>query len=211
SHGYFFKQPDGSLKLVRDAFGAGLAETPWPDQLRKDFVRWRSNPKFYQGQDLARWLDGMTYEQLLVKEIGLDPAVARYADPILAGAAGGLGSDVISAQCAAQIGLPSTGNGLPATRWDTHRLAETLKFGSSFPGGNDGIMRHVLKKLVPDAIAGEGFAGVLNGRIRFEALDRKTNPTRIRLGATAIRVTNLADGSVEVIYFQDGRLHRTRA
>jgi spermidine dehydrogenase len=70
-------------------------------------------------------------------------------------------------------------------------------------------MRHVLKKLVPDAIDGSGFAGVLNGRVRFAALDRKSNPTRIRLGATAIRVSNLPNGGVEVIYHHDGRLHRT--
>src|SRR6185503_5207091 len=97
-------------------------------------------------------------------------AVARYADPVLAGAAGGLGGDVISAQCAAQIGLPGTGNGGgPGRRPPSHRLAETLEYGSSFPGGNDGIMRHVVKKLIPAAITGTGFAGILNGPIRFEA------------------------------------------
>ena len=206
SHGFFFKEADGSLRLVRDAFGAGLSETPWSEALRRDFLRWRSSPKMYEGADLPRWLDGMTYEQLLVRELKLDPAVARYADPILAGAAGGLGGDVISAMCAAQIGLPGTANG---TRAASHKLAETLPFTSSFPGGNDGIMRHVLKKLVPDAIEGNGFAGVLNGRVRFTALDRKSNPTRIRLGATAIRVSNLPNGGVEVIYAHDGRLHRT--
>jgi spermidine dehydrogenase len=206
SHGFFFKEPDGSLRLVRDAFGAGLSETPWSEALRRDFLRWRSSPKVYEGADLPRWLDGMTYQQLLVRELKLDPAVARYADPILAGAAGGLGGDVISAMCAAQIGLPGTANG---TRAASHKLAETLPFTSSFPGGNDGIMRHVLKKLVPDAIEGDGFAGVLNGRVRFTALDRKSNPTRIRLGATAIRVSNLPNGGVEVIYAHDGRLQRT--
>jgi spermidine dehydrogenase len=211
SHGYFFKEAGGSLRLVRDAFGAGLQETPWSEKLRRDFVRWRSSPKVYEGADLARWLDGMTYEQLLVREMGLDPAVARYADPILSGAAGGLGSDVISAQCAAQIGLPGTANGATGGRWPSHKLADSLQFGSSFPGGNDGIMRHVLKKLVPDSIAGEGFAGVLNGRVRFGSLDHKNNRTRIRLGATAIRVSNLPNGSVEVVYFQGGRLHRTVA
>jgi len=210
SHGFFFKEPNGSLRLVRDAFGAGFDETPWPEKLRTDFRRWRSNPRVYEGDDLPRWLDGMTYEELLVKHVGLDPAVARYADPILAGAAGGLGSDVISAMCAAQIGLPSTGNGRGGGR-PSHKLADTLPFGSSFPGGNDGIMRHALKKLVPDAIAGEGFAGVLNGRIRFDALDRQTNPTRVRLGATVVRVTNVPNGSVEVIYARDGRLYKTTA
>jgi len=209
SHGYFFREPDDSLRLVRDAFGAGFQDTPWSPGLREDFRRWRSSPKVYDGADLPRWLDGMTYEDLLVKQMGLDPAIARYADPILAGAAGGLGSDVVSAYCAAQIGLPGTGNGRVSA--PSYKLADTLPFGSSFPGGNDGIMRHALKKLVPDAIDGQGFAGVMNGRVRFDALDRRTNPTRIRLGATVVRVANMPNGSVEVVYVKDGRLHRTTA
>jgi spermidine dehydrogenase len=209
SHGFFFKDPNGSLRLVRDAFGGGFDDTPWSAKLRADFRRWRENPKVYDGTDLPRWLDSMTYEELLVKHLGLDVAVARYADPILAGAAGGLGSDVISAQCAAQIGLPGTANG--GAGRGSHKLAEMLPLASSFPGGNDGIMRHVLKKLVPDAVAGDGFAGILNGRVRFDALDRRTNPTRIRLGATVVRVTNLPNNSVEVVYHKDGRLHKTTA
>lgn len=210
SHGYFFKQADGSLRLVRDAFGSGLAQTPWPEALRRDFLRWRSDPRIHDAQGLSRWLDGMTYEQLLVKELGLDPAVARYADPILAGASGGLGSDVISAFCAAQLGMPGTGNG-SGGRNPSRKLADILDAVSSFPGGNDGIMRHVLKRLVPEAIDAIGFAGILNGRLRIEALDRKTNPTRIRLAATVVRVTNQSDGSVEVIYLKDGQLYRTIA
>ena len=208
SHGFFFKEPDGTLRLVRDAFGSGFDDAPWSEKLKADFRRWRSNPRVYEGSDLPRWLDGMTYEELLVKHVGLDPAVARYADPILAGAAGGLGSDVISAMCAAQIGLPSTGNGQSGRR-PSHKLADTLPFGSSFPGGNDGIMRHALKKLVPEAIAGDGFAGIMNAPVRFEALDRQTNATRVRLGATVVRVTNLPNGSVEVVYSMNGRLQKT--
>ncbi len=211
SHGFFFKEADGSLRLVRDPFGGGFEQTPWSQPLRNDFRKWRSDPKIYDGPDLARWLDGMTYEQLIVNKLGLDPAVARYADPILAGAAGGLGADVISAQCAGQIGLPGTGNGGGGgLHLNTHKLADALKFGSSFPGGNDGIMRHALKKLVPAAIGGEGFVGILNGPVRFEALDRPDNRTRIRLGATVIQATNLPDGTVEVLYVTDGdRIHRT--
>ena len=208
THGFYFKQPDGSLKLVKDAFGAGLKDTPWPESLRNDFLRWRSNPKVYDGKEMAQWFDSMTYEQLIVRELKLDPAVARYADPILAGAAGGLGSDVISAMCAAQIGLPGTGNG--AGRGG-NKLSDTLSGVSSFPGGNDGIMRHVLKKLVPAAIDGEGFAGILNGKVRFGELDREGNPTRIRLASTGIRVANRPDGTVDVIYSKGGKLYRARA
>jgi spermidine dehydrogenase len=208
SHGFFFAEPNGTLRMVRDAFGAGFGEAPWSDKLKADLRRWRSNPKVYEGTDLARWLDGMSYEDLLVKQLGLDPAVARYADPILAGAAGGLGSDVISAQCAAQIGLPGTGNGRGGGP-EAYKLSRVMPFISSFPGGNDGIMRHALKKVVPSAIAGDGFVGVMNGRVNFEALDTRANPTRLRLGATVVRVTNLPNGSVEVVYAKDGKLHRT--
>jgi spermidine dehydrogenase len=207
SHGFFFAETDGLLRLVRDAFGAGIKDTPWSEKLRNDFLRWRSDPKVHDGDDLDRWLDSMTYEALIVKELKLDPAVARYADPILAGAAGGLGSDVISAQCAAQIGLPGTGNGENRTR----KLADVLPFVSAFPGGNDGIMRHVLKKLSPKAIEGDGFAGILNGSIRFEDLDREGNPTRLRLSATAIRIANQTDGTVAVTYACGGKLYRAVA
>ena len=207
SHGFYFKQPDGNLRLVKDAFGAGLKDTPWSESLRADFLRWRSNPKVYTGNQLPQWLDSMTYEQLLVRELKLDPEVARYADPILAGAAGGLGSDVISAMCAAQIGLPGTGNGAGQRGY---KLADTMASVSSFPGGNDGIMRHVLKKLVPASIDGEGFGGILNGKVRFGELDREGHATRVRLASTAIRVANRPDGSVDVIYNKGGKLLRAR-
>lgn len=207
NHGFFFKENDGSLRMVRDYFRSGLAETPWSEKVRADFLKWRSNPKVYDGPELARWLDSMTYEQLITKELGLDPAIARYADPILAAAAGGLGSDVISAQCAAQVSLPGTLNG----RTSSHSLSEQLANAASFPGGNDGIMRHVLKKLIPGVITGEGFAGIMNGHIQFAEMDKPGNPTRIRLGATAIRVTNLPNGNVEVVYSVGGKLHKTTA
>ncbi len=56
-----------------------------------------------------------------------------------------------------------------------------------------------------------GTANGAGGRVRFGSLDHKNNRTRIRLGATAIRVSNLPNGSVEVVYAQNGRLHRTVA
>jgi spermidine dehydrogenase len=209
SNGFFFKQPDGSLRLVRDLFGVGFKDTPWSQTLRQDFKRWRESPQFYKGKDLPRWLDSMTYEQLLVRELGLDVAVARYADPIIASGAGGLGSDVISAHLAHKLGLPGTANGVDEGD-NIHKLAAEPDI-ASFPGGNDGIQRHVLKKLVPAAIAGGGFTGILNGAIHLEALDRADNPTRIRLNSMAIHATNLPNGGVELVYFRDGTLHRVTA
>jgi spermidine dehydrogenase len=56
---------------------------------------------------------------------------------------------------------------------------------------------------------------VHNGRVDFAALDRKGQSTRIRLGATVVRVehaTSTGDGEhVVVAYEQGGKLYRTKA
>ena len=68
-----------------------------------------------------------------------------------------------------------------------------------------------MRALIPDSIPAElSFAGVLNTPVDFAALDRPDSPTRIRLGATVIRVEHAA-GGVAVIYEKGGKLYRTRA
>jgi spermidine dehydrogenase len=47
--------------------------------------------------------------------------------------------------------------------------------------------------------------------VNFAALDRPDSPTRIRLGATVIRVEPAAGGGVAAIYEKGGKLYRTRA
>ena len=39
SHGFFFREPNGSLRLVRDAFGAGFNDTPWSREAARGFRR----------------------------------------------------------------------------------------------------------------------------------------------------------------------------
>jgi spermidine dehydrogenase len=84
-----------------------------------------------------------------------------------------------------------------------------------FPGGNDAIARHIVKRLVPGAITGgRTFDEVMNNRVRFEALDRPGQRVRIRLGSTVVRVSertgSRGGGTVEVVYSKGGRLHLTR-
>ena len=83
---------------------------------------------------------------------------------------------------------------------------------ASFPGGNDGLMRPLLKWLIPEAIAGSAtFADVQNGRLRFEALDRPGAPTRIRLNAMVVDVEQRGNAPAVITYVRDGRLERVRA
>ena len=213
SHGYFLPREDGSLAFARNPFANGLADVPWPEPLKRQFMRWRTwTERPHAGDDYDRWLDSMTYDHYITSVMGLDPAVARYVDPIMASGIG-LGSDVLSAYAAYQIRLP----GFDGYRklLPSRRLADAHEVLSSFPGGNDGIARHYLKWLNPEAIRGGAtFAEILNGRLRFDALDREGAATRLRLGAMVVRVRE--DGRsrgapVEVVYVRDGRIERARA
>jgi spermidine dehydrogenase len=118
----------------------------------------------------------------------------------------GAGPDAVSAFAASQIGMP----GVARVRSRTGALPQ------SFPGGNSTFARHFVKYLVPDGISGApGLEGVHHGRLDTAALDRKNQPTRIRLGATVVRVehakTVSAGDHVIVAYELGGKVYRTKA
>lgn len=209
SHGWFF---DGEHpRWVTNPFAHELEGTPWTNEVKRDLLRWWKEPLApFNGTPDAqrRWMDTMTYDQYLVKERGLHPEVSRFVDPIFA-AAFGPTCDIGSAA----IGFDLFRGVNPQTR----ALATTLEkpFVFSFPGGNDGLLRLILKWLNPDAIDGtNAFADVHNGKMRFEAFDRNGIPCRIRLGATVVRVAYdpaRRDRPAVVTYLKDGRLHSVRA
>src|SRR6185295_11986134 len=151
-----------------------------------------------------RKLDSMTYAQYLENELKLSPEVTKYIAPVV-GLINGSGPDAVSAFAASQIGMP----GVARVRSRTGPLPQ------SFPGGNCTFARHFVKYLVPDGISGAaGLEGVHNGRLDFAALDRKNQATRIRCGATVVRVEHAssADGEhVAVAYELGGKVYRTRA
>jgi spermidine dehydrogenase len=63
-------------------------------------------------------------------------------------------------------------------------------------------------------MSGGGFDEVLNGPVRFDALDRPGAATRIRLGATVIDVRHTGSGDgerVRITYEVGGRLYRLEA
>jgi len=214
AHGYFVPDDTGGLRMVRDPFGSGFAAMPWPDRMKRDFTRMLSlTERPYRGDDWERWLDSMTYERYLVRELGLDPAIPRYLDPVLASGMG-LGCDVLSAYAAFQVRSPGTEPFGGSARYRT--LESIARIITSFPGGNDGIARHLVKALVPQAIAGGASMGeVINGAVRFGALDQPSSATRVRLAATVVRVEPpVATGStapIRVTYLHEGRLAAVEA
>jgi len=204
--GYFFDERTGESGPTwhRNIWRRDLADTPFPPEVRADLLRWRSTSG-ENGDAFRRRLDTMTYAQYLEGELGLRPEVTRYIAPVV-GLINGAAPDAVSAFASAQIGMP----GVARVRSRTGPLPQ------SFPGGNTTYARHFVKYLVPDGITGPAtFEGVNRGAVDHEVLDRSGQPTRIRLGATVIRVEHArsaADGEhVVVAYEKDGRVYRTKA
>jgi len=220
NHGFHFDSP--RPHWVRNPWGHRLEGTPWPEDVRRDLLRWREErvgPWRGDAESLRLYLDSMTYEQWLTGVRKLHPEVARYVDPIFASGIG-LGSDVLSAYSAYTLALPGF-LGLGVDKGQEERVARhTLgdpQRGSSFPGGNDGIQRCIVKWLNPEAIEGSSqFPEVHNGRIRFDMMDRPDTPCRLRAGAMVVRLDQDPDGAgarrpATVTYAKDGRLFSVRA
>ena len=195
--GHFFR--GANKPWVKDVWNTGMRSTPWSDEVRSAFRRLRETETGTEKTDA--WLDSMTLESYYTDVLKVPKDVSAYFDPIMATIVG-LGCDSVSAYWGRVFALP--GFTTPAS------YAANEDPLISFPGGNSAIARYFVKKLIPNAIAGDTFPQILFGNVAFDELDRESNPVRIRLRSTAIRVENDADG-VAVTYSRDGKLRRLRA
>jgi spermidine dehydrogenase len=207
SLGYYFDKPFADRRAwVVDPWSDGLKRAPLSAATRRDWIKWKDAPELKHGDEAAtdRWLDSMSYGELIVREMGLSKDVLRLADPLVATGDYGVSADAVSAYGAKLLGLPGT-----------VREAGPPGEAFSFPGGNAAILRHIVKAMLPDAITGSrSFADVLYAPIDFAALDRPQH-TRIRLNATVVSVrhdgTPQTAGAVDVVYAVDGGLKRIKA
>lgn len=205
-----FGHPEGVW--VRDPWSTRLAGAPIPEQAKKELLGMREadrkpfsthnlQPKQH-GDAASRHLDSITLEQHLMNAYGLSRDTVRtYLSPI-SGGGSGLGADALSAYCeyAADVLLP----------WDYQKGAQM------FPGGNAGVARQIVKQLNPGAISGgSSMADICRGHIEFQSLDVPQNPTRIRLGATALVAQHQGNPekseSVAIVYEKGGKLYRVGA
>ncbi len=207
--GYFMGE-DADTPWVINPRHDGLARLPWSDKFKAELNRaFKDMEDHYTGKDLGRWLDSMSYKDLLENVLGYSPEVTEYFDPIIAISMGGVGADVYSAYSARMLELPGT-----QSRYEIDSSKSPGAY--SFPGGNTGIFRHIVKFLIPDSIkGGNSFEEILYNPIDFTALDRPENSLKIRLNSTAIDVSHA--GSIEssdhvtVTYHQDGKLRKIKA
>jgi spermidine dehydrogenase len=213
--GYYFDESVGGAHAgwVVDMWGRNLEGAPFPERVKKDVYKWRqADKRYYEGEDFEQWLDTMTYKDYLEKIMGLGAEITKFVDPVLASSIG-LGSDALSAFAAYQVAMPGF-QGFP--RGFARRGWQGESDWHSFPGGNDGFVRHLVKTIIPKAIAGSStFEDIMNRHINFDALDHPENSTRIRLGALVVGVEHDSDPEksdfVWVRYVKGGKIYRLKA
>ncbi len=187
--GYFFDQPKRAW--ARNIFANGLKDAPFSENVKRDLMKWRTTTG--GNEEVRRHLDTITYKQYIEGDLGLNPEVTQFVEPVV-GLICGASPDAVCARAG-------------------HNLVSPMNARAtiSFPGGNTTFARHLVRSLIPESMPGElSFTDVLNQSIRFDALDKKDTPARIRLNATVIRVAHEGSGVV-VVYEKGGQLYRTRA
>lgn len=224
---YFDKETFGVDRLVvrkgggREAAQDFLAQTPLSDSVRRDILRIEHGdedhlPGLSSAQKKDR-LSRISYQHYLLQLVKADPAVMPYylhaTDSLW-----GCGIDAVSALDCWGVGFPGF-QGLKLEPGETPRMGFTpagfAATGGSdtfhYPDGNASIARLLVRKLIPDAMPGRDARDIVTAAADYSRLDRPSSPTRIRLNSTALRVRNLDDDRVEVIYARAGALHRTTA
>ncbi|HEX3746873.1 MAG TPA: NAD(P)-binding protein [Bryobacteraceae bacterium] len=178
-------------KWAHNIFANALEGAPFSDAVKRDLVKWRTT--IGGTEQVQRHLDSISYKQYLEGELGLDPAVTKFSEPVI-GLICGASPDAVCARAGHTLVRPLNSAG-----------------GISFPGGNTTFARHLVKALIADSMPGElSFRDVLNNSVNFKALDGQDAPVRIRLGATVVRLAHAGNG-VEAVYEAGGKLYRTRA
>ena len=187
--GYYFDKPFASKRAwVIDPWSDDLQRAPISSEARRSWLQWKKHtPILTHGNEAAtdRWLDSMSYGDLIVRELKLSKDVFKLSDPLVATGDYGVSSDAVSAYGAKLLGLPGTGENI---------ISDDV---FSFPGGNAAILRHIVKAL---------FTGCLSGTRSFCRRTLCTHQfcrfgssmqrhAHIRLGATVVAVRH--DGTPE--------------
>ena len=211
NYGFYFGSQFGKEPGVwlLDPWGRNLDGAPLTGEVKAEWLRTRSvaqpGPRpVTEGDAISRQLDAITLEDHLMARHQITRETVRTFLSPLEGGGYGLGPDALSAYCNYAIETQYPGDG-------DDQLGDQM-----FPDGNTGFARLMVKKLIPDAFSGPGTVdAVWQNRVRFAALDRAGQGTRIRLNATVVRVAHAGDPThashVVITYAVGERLFTVKA
>ena len=211
NYGFYFGSQFGARPgvWVIDPWGKQLDGAPLSDAVKAEWLRSRSidmpvpRPTT-EGDAISRQLDAITLEEHLMARHQISQETVRTFLSPVEGGGYGLGPDALSAYCDYAIETQFPGDGDEA-------LGDQM-----FPDGNSGFARLMVKTLISDAFAGpRSVDAVWQNRVRFAALDRAGQATRIRLNATVVRVVHAGDPThapyVVITYVKGNRLFSVKA
>ena len=201
-------------KMAVNPWSNRFKEVPIDDKTKQDLIWMEVYRQPPEREDWAEWLDSMTYKEFLINQMGIDNnAVDEYLNPFAAAMGCGLGTDVISAYQAFNFIQPGVnqygrqfGIGDPT---DYVYLA-------SFPGGNTGILRHIVHRIIPDVFGDAStLTEIISNPVNWDALDRPNQPARMRLSSLVVNVEHDGPANsanrVHVTYLKDNRMQRVTA
>ncbi|MGH9516535.1 MAG: NAD(P)-binding protein [Terriglobales bacterium] len=213
-----------SLHSSAEKWKAFFAEAPMSQKAKQDFQDLFTNAKDYlpglssdQKKDrLAR----ISYAKFLTDLAHVDVQIVKLYQSAPHGLFG-VGIDAVSAQDAWGLGLPGfsamklePGAGKGMNR-DAIPNEEAEKYFFHFPDGNASIARMLVRKLVPEAIAGDSATDIVTQKANYAKIDDPSSPVRIRLSSTAVKVKHVGDPAtakeVEITYSRLGKLYTARA
>jgi spermidine dehydrogenase len=201
----------------------GMAVNPWSnrfrdvpldDKTKNDLIWMELYRQPQEREDWAQWLDSMTYKEFMKNEMGIDNEfIDEYLNPFAAAMGCGLGTDVISAYQAFNFIQPGVnqygrqfGIGDPT---DYVYLA-------SFPGGNTGILRHLVHRIIPNVFGdAESLTEIISNPVNFAALDGAAQGVKMRLSSLVVNVHHEGPAEsaekVQITYLNDEKMHQVTA
>ncbi|HVR26977.1 MAG TPA: NAD(P)-binding protein [Candidatus Polarisedimenticolia bacterium] len=208
----------------RETWKRFLAEAPLDPSAKSDLDRLHHDAADYlpglTSTEKKAKLARMSYASFLRDAVKVHEDVVKLYQPVLHPTFG-LGIDAISAQDAWGEDLPgfdgmkldpTPGRGMNR---DAIPNEEAEKYFLHFPDGNATIARLLVRKLIPDVIAGNSATDVILAKAKYSKLDSAASPVKIRLNSTAVRVKHVGDAAtakeVEVAYARGGKLYTAKA
>ena len=174
-----------------------LERVPLSAQMRSDFAKFLTQYNqgpIHKSEAELRRLDTITAEDALIEQCGVSREFIRLFVAPHEAAARGLGPDALSGAWYLRM---------------VGRAGDMQRH--SFPDGNTGFPRHIVKTLIPEGIRGpHTLEAVCRNRVNFAALDRPENQVRIRLQSTAVGVEHEGEPEksafVRVTYTRNGQI-----
>ena len=212
-----------SAKIAEDLLKRFLADAPMAEQAKRDLDRLYHERNDYlpglTSDDKKAKLARMSYASFLKDVASVHGDIVKLYQALPQGLFG-VGIDAVSAQDAWGLDLPgfdgmkldpAPGKGMNR---DAIPNAEADKYFFHFPDGNASIARLLVRKLIPDAVPGNGVSDVVLSKANYARLDQASSPVRIRLNSTAVRVKHIGDGAsakeVEVAYARGRKVYTAK-